>query len=98
MPSLLAMEALPEILLLVSLIISLIISLVPLWTFADFADSAASAFFLCKEQSFWSKPILSLDCGFRLNELGDDLIGRGGFLSLDARKVFPNLEDVELQL
>jgi hypothetical protein len=47
----LAMQALPEILLLrivlvISLIISLNITLVPLWTFANFATLAALATFL----------------------------------------------------
>jgi hypothetical protein len=78
MPSPLAMKALPEILLFpIVLIISLIISLIPLWTSDDFAASAASATFLCKEQSLLSEPILSLDCSFLFDELGDDLIGCG---------------------
>ena len=77
------MKALPEILLFVSLIISLIISLIPLWTSATFTGFTAIATttfatLLGKEQSFWSEPILSLDCSFLFDELGDDLIGRGG--------------------
>jgi len=74
-PSPLAMKALPEILLFP---IILIISLIPLWTFADFAASAAFATLLCKEQRFCSEPILSLDCSFIFDELGDDLIWDGG--------------------
>jgi hypothetical protein len=83
MPSPLAMKALPEILLFVSLIISFIISLIPPRTFATFTGFTATttitafATLLCKELSFWSEPILSLDCSFLFDELGDDLIGRG---------------------
>ena len=68
------MKAPPDILLFP---IVLIIPLIPLWTFADFASSAAFATLLCKEQNFWSEPILSLDCSFLFDELGDDLIGCG---------------------
>jgi len=32
---------------------------------------------LCKEQSFWREPILSLECSFHFDGLGDDLIWRG---------------------
>jgi hypothetical protein len=87
-PSLLGMNALPEILLCVSLIIShiiaLVISLIPLWTSAAFTGFTAIttittfATHLCKEQSFWSDPILFLDCSFLFDKLGDDLIGGGG--------------------
>jgi hypothetical protein len=71
---LLALKALPEILLFP---IVLIISLIPLWTSAIFAASAAFATFLCKNQSFWREPTLSLDRRFLFNELGDNIIGRG---------------------
>jgi hypothetical protein len=78
-PSPIAMKALPEILLFISLIISLIICLIPLWTSAAFTGfTAITTTFFCKEQSFWSEPILSLDCSFLFDELGDDIIGGGG--------------------
>ena len=77
-PSPLAMKALLEILLFP---IDLIISLIPLWTSAAFTGFTAITTFatlLCKEQSFWSQPIFSLDCSFLFDELGDYLIGGGG--------------------
>ena len=81
MPSPLAMKALPDILLF-PIVVSLIISLIPPWTFAAFtgftAITTTFATLLCKGQSFWSEPILSLDCSILFDELGDDLIGGGG--------------------
>jgi hypothetical protein len=109
MPSLLAMKALPEILPfvshIISLIISRIISLIPLWTFADFTASAASATFRYKEQCFWSGPILPLEYCFLFDELGDDFIGRGGHhgvfvhheLQEDFQPVIPEDSVKELQ-
>jgi hypothetical protein len=94
MPSPLAMKALPDILLFVSLIISLI----PLWTSASLTGFTAIttttiATLLCKVQSFWSEPLLSLDCSFLCDELGDDLIGRGGhfgvFVHRELQEDFP---------
>jgi len=80
-----AMKALPEILLFpIVLIISPIISLIPLWTSAAFIGFTAIttittfATLLCKEQGFWSDPNLSLDCSFLFEELGANIIGRGG--------------------
>ena len=92
-PSPLAMKALPEILLF-PIIVSLIISLIPLWTSAAFTGfTAITTTFLCKEQSFWSELILSLDCSFHFNELGDDLIGcgghRGAFVHHEHTEDFP---------
>ena len=85
MPLPLAMKALLDILLfpiIVSPMISLTISLIPLRTSAEFTSFSAIAttfaIFFCKVQSFWSEPILSLDCSVHFDELGDDLIGRGG--------------------
>jgi hypothetical protein len=79
MPSPLAMKAHPEILL---FSIVLIISLIPPWTAAAFtgfsAITSTFATLLCKDHSIWSEPILSLDCSFRFNMLGEDLIGCGG--------------------
>jgi hypothetical protein len=78
MCSLLAMKALPEIL---RFPLVLIISLIPLWTFAACTGFTAIttnfATHLCKEQSFWSEPILSLDFSFFFDKLRDDLIWRG---------------------
>jgi hypothetical protein len=72
------MKALPEILLF-PIVVFLIISLIPLWTSAAFTGfTAITTTFLCKERSFWSERFLSLDCSFRFDELGDDLIGCGG--------------------
>jgi hypothetical protein len=96
-PSPLAMKTLPEIFLIVSLIISLIISLIPPWTFAAFtgftAITTTFATLLCKDQNFWSEPILSLDCSFHFDELGDNLIGRGGhrgvFVHHELQEDFP---------
>jgi hypothetical protein len=83
MPSLLAMKPLPDILLFpIVLIISLIISLILLGIFAAFTSfntiTTTFATFLYNEQSFWSEPILSRHCRFLFDELGDDLICRGG--------------------
>jgi hypothetical protein len=99
-PSPMAMTALPEILLFpIVLIISLIISRIPLWTSAAFTGLTAIttittfATLLCKEQGFWSDPIPSLDCSFLFDELGDDLIGRGGhrgvFVHHELQEDFP---------
>jgi len=82
MPSPLAMKALPQMHRF-PIIFSLIMSLIPPWTFAAFTSFTAIntttfATLLCKEQSFWSEPILSLDCSFSFHELGDGLIWRGG--------------------
>jgi len=77
MPSLLSMKTLQQIPLFAN-VVTLITSLISLLTFADFAVSAAFPTFLCKMQSFWSEPILSVDGGILLDELGDDLIGHGG--------------------
>jgi hypothetical protein len=94
MSSPLANKALPETLLVsFVLIISLIISLIHLWTCADFDTSAASATFLCTDQSFWNEPIHSLDCSCVFDEFGDDLIGRGGhcgiFVHHELQEDFP---------
>jgi len=67
MPSPLAMTVRPQILLFsIILIISPVISVIPLWTCAAFnvftAITTTFATLLCKEQIFWSYPILSLDC------------------------------------
>ena len=79
MPSPLAMKALPQILLFP---IFLSISLIPVWTFAAFtgftAITTTFATLLCTEQSFWSEPILPLDCSIHLNKFGDNVIGGGG--------------------
>ena len=79
MPSLLAMTALPQILLF-PIVVSLMISLIPLWTFAAFTGFTINTFatLLCKEQSFWSEPIPTLDSTFLFDELGDDLFRPGG--------------------
>ena len=77
--------------------ITLIISLIPLWTFAAFTGfttiSTTLATLLCKEQSFWSEPILSFDCSFLFNKLGDDLIRGGGhcgiFVDHELQEAFP---------
>jgi len=92
MPTLLTMNACLQILLF-PIVVSHIISLIPAWTFAASTGFTAistittAANLLCKEQSFWSEPILSLDCSFYFDKLGDDLIGRGGH-----RGVFANQE------
>ena len=74
------------------------ISLILPWTsaaFTGFTAITATTFatLLCKEQSFWSEPILSLDCRFHFNELGDDVIGRGGhrdiFVHHELQEDFP---------
>ena len=97
MLSLLAMKALPEILLFpIVLMFSLIISLILLWTSGAFTGFTAITTFstlLCKEQSLWSEPIFSLDCSFLFDELGDYLIGvgshRGMFINHELRDDFP---------
>jgi hypothetical protein len=103
MPSPLAKKALPEILLCPPVLtISLIISVIPLCTPAAFTGFTTittittittSATLLCKEQSFWSEPILFLDCSLRFNELGDDLTSRGGhrgvFVQPELQEDFP---------
>jgi len=96
MPLPLAMKALPEILLF-TIVVSLMISLIPPWTIAAStgftAITTTIATLLCKEQSFWSEPILSLDCSFLFDELGDDLIGggchRGVFVHHEHQGDFP---------
>ena len=54
---------------------SIVFSLILLWTFAAFPTFAT---LLCKDQSFRSEPIYSIDCSFHLDELCDDLIRPGG--------------------
>jgi len=95
MPSPLAMTALPQILL---FLIICIISLIPLRTFAAFTGftpiTTIPSFvtLLCKEQSFYSELILSLDYSFIFVELGDNLIGcsghHGGFINHKVRENF----------
>jgi hypothetical protein len=90
MPMPLATKELPEILLfpiVVSLIISVIISLIPLWMFANFATSASSANFLCKEQSCGREPVQFLDYSVLFDELGDHIIRRGGHHGVFVRHV-----------
>jgi len=93
-----AMEALPQILLSpIVLIISLDICLIPLWTFAAFTGFTAIATTfatrLCKVQSFWSEPILSLHCRFHFDKLGGNLIGGGShrhiFVPYDLKEDIP---------
>jgi len=94
MPSPLAMNALPQILLF-PIVVSLMISPISLWTFATFTGFTITTFaiLLCKEHSFWSGPILSLDCSFLRDELGDNLIRRGGhrgiFVNHELQEDFP---------
>ena len=77
---LLAVKSLPQILL-IPIVVCLITSLIPPWTFATStaitAITTTIATLLCKEQSFWSEPNLSLDCSLHFGELGDDLIRHG---------------------
>jgi len=99
MTSQLAMTALPQILPFpIVLIISLMIYPIPLWTSAPFNGFTAIttittfATLLCKEQSFRSEPIHSLDCSLISDKLGDNLIGGGGhcgvFVYLEAQEEF----------
>jgi hypothetical protein len=82
-PSQLATTELPQILLFpIVFIICYIISVIPLSTSATFTGFTAINTFtfatlFYQEQSFRSEPILSQDCSFLFNELGDDLIGHG---------------------
>ena len=94
------MKALPEILRFpIVLIISLILCLIPVWTcaastgFTAITTITTFRTLLCKEQSFWSEPIRSLDCSFLFNELVKNLIWHGGhhgvFVQHELQEAFP---------
>ena len=82
MPSPFVKKALP---LIIVFPIVLIIFFVPHWTVAASSAFTAFATLLCKERSFWREPILSVDCSFPVDELGDDLIRCGGHCGIIVR-------------